>query len=175
MADVTVKYNGQSIAALDGTGSKTLKTGGTYCEGDIEVDYAPRCRSYELTLPVSDGWTLLATLDEDVLEHINDDTFAVMLHRMGDWEYVFYQGTFYVCGNNQVGVHTNGRIMYGYANRMTGETITSAGYIFAPANNASRTVVDGCLGQFLLEGDKYYLRPENGGIAAGTYRLVFTW
>ena len=40
MAGVDIKYKGSSIASIQGSGSKTLKTQGKYCEGDILVDYA---------------------------------------------------------------------------------------------------------------------------------------
>ena len=39
MADVEIKYKGASIAALDASGTKTLKTAGKYCEGDVIVEY----------------------------------------------------------------------------------------------------------------------------------------
>ena len=39
MADVTLTYKGSTIAEMDATGSKTLKTSGKYCEGDIGVNY----------------------------------------------------------------------------------------------------------------------------------------
>ena len=39
MADVEIKYKGASIAALDASGTKTLKTAGKYCEDDIAVSY----------------------------------------------------------------------------------------------------------------------------------------
>lgn len=39
MADITIKYKGQSIATMDASGSKTLGTQGKYCEGDIGVEY----------------------------------------------------------------------------------------------------------------------------------------
>lgn len=42
MADVNIVYKGGSIAVLDGAGTKTLKTGGRYCEGDVVVTYTPR-------------------------------------------------------------------------------------------------------------------------------------
>ena len=41
MSAVEIGYGGGVIATLDGTGSKTLKTAGTYCEKDIVVAYAP--------------------------------------------------------------------------------------------------------------------------------------
>lgn len=39
MAGVDIKYKGNTIASIQATGSKTLKTQGKYCEGDITVDY----------------------------------------------------------------------------------------------------------------------------------------
>lgn len=39
MADVTLTYKGSTIAEMDASGSKTLKTAGKYCEGDIGVNY----------------------------------------------------------------------------------------------------------------------------------------
>lgn len=40
MADVTLSYKGSDILELSDSGSATLKTGGKYCEGDIDVEYA---------------------------------------------------------------------------------------------------------------------------------------
>lgn len=37
MADVTLTYKGSTIAEMNASGSKTLKTAGKYCEGDIGV------------------------------------------------------------------------------------------------------------------------------------------
>ena len=39
MAGVTIGYKGNTIATIQGSGSKILKTAGKYCEGDISVDY----------------------------------------------------------------------------------------------------------------------------------------
>ena len=36
---VNIKYKNNSIAELSDTGTKTLKTAGKYCEGDITVEY----------------------------------------------------------------------------------------------------------------------------------------
>lgn len=40
MADLTIKFKGQPIAELSESGTKTLKTGGKYCDADISVEYA---------------------------------------------------------------------------------------------------------------------------------------
>lgn len=39
MADVTLTYKGSTIAEMNASGSKTLKTAGKYCEDDIGVSY----------------------------------------------------------------------------------------------------------------------------------------
>ena len=40
MADLTINFNGNPILELSESGTKTLKTAGKYCEGDISVEYA---------------------------------------------------------------------------------------------------------------------------------------
>ena len=37
MADVTIQYKGNAVAEMSSAGTKTLKTGGKYCEGDISA------------------------------------------------------------------------------------------------------------------------------------------
>ena len=39
MADVTIKYNGNTIASMDSNGNKVLKTGGKYVANNIFVEY----------------------------------------------------------------------------------------------------------------------------------------
>lgn len=39
MSDVDIKYKSQIIASMDASGTKTLETDGTYCDGDIVVEY----------------------------------------------------------------------------------------------------------------------------------------
>lgn len=39
MADVTLKYKGDTIAELSESGSKTIETAGKYCEADILLEY----------------------------------------------------------------------------------------------------------------------------------------
>ena len=40
MPDVTINYNGNAIATMNASGTKTLNTEGTYCLSDIEVVYS---------------------------------------------------------------------------------------------------------------------------------------
>ncbi|WP_316607839.1 hypothetical protein [uncultured Ruminococcus sp.] len=37
---VAIKYKGSTIASMNADGTKTLKTAGKYCEGDIGVEYS---------------------------------------------------------------------------------------------------------------------------------------
>lgn len=39
MVDVIITYKGTTVAGMDNSGTKTLKTAGKYCEGDIAVSY----------------------------------------------------------------------------------------------------------------------------------------
>lgn len=39
MADVNITYKGASIATMNASGTKTLETGGKFCEGDIDISY----------------------------------------------------------------------------------------------------------------------------------------
>ena len=43
MADVTLRYKGQTIAELNSPGTRKLKTAGKYCEADVELTYIKRC------------------------------------------------------------------------------------------------------------------------------------
>lgn len=174
MADVRIDYKGNTIAELDSPGSKTLKTGGFYCDSDIMMAYAPRSRTYEITLTKSSGWVLLTELDEDVLAHINDPGLIVTLRCTDEYSYDFYAGTCYTVGNNQIGTHSAGPI-YGIGNRKTSETVTSSGSIFAPANNSVKSAVSGSFATFAVVDGKYYIEPGNGFINAGKWRLVFVW
>lgn len=36
---VAITYKGSTIASMNADGTKTLKTAGKYCEGDIGVEY----------------------------------------------------------------------------------------------------------------------------------------
>lgn len=180
MPDVTIKYKNNIIAELDSsTTSKTLKTSGKYCDGDINVIYAPaqteiNCKMYEITLSKGSEWIKLIDLDAEVLEHINDKNFTVLLANMSDYVYEFYSGAFYVASNNPYGME-NGYPVYGYSNRQTSESRNISVGMFYPANNTETSTNLGGYGAFRVDGNKYYLKPHDGFIRAGKYRLLFVW
>jgi hypothetical protein len=134
----------------------------------------PRCKSYEITLAKSSGWVLLTTLDDEVLEHINDTSLIVSLNRQDDYEYSYYSGSMYIVGNKSVG-YSGTYPVYGIANRLSTETAMMANSIFYPANKTDTGISLGGIGMFRLDGNKYYLRPGDGYISQGAYRLTFTW
>lgn len=174
MADVTIKYNGSAVAELNGTGNKTLKTSGKYCEGNVEVAYAPRSKTYEITLVKASGWVLLTTLDEEVLEHINDPGLVVSLKMVSDYEYTYYAGNAFIVGNSILGYY-NTYETYGISTRTNKETSISANAVFYPANKTDTSTSLGGTCMFRLNGNNYYIRPGDGYVYPGTYRLTFTW
>ena len=57
MADLTIKFKGQSIVELSESGTKTLKTAGKYCEDNISVEYAkPAGGGGEMFSSSASGW-----------------------------------------------------------------------------------------------------------------------
>ena len=61
MADVTIKYQGAVISEMNDSGTKTIKTGGQYCEDDIVVAYVARelgaddVKRWDITIPEKTG------------------------------------------------------------------------------------------------------------------------
>ena len=174
MADVTIKYKGATIAEMSGTSEKTLETSGTYCEGDIDVVYAPRSKTYEITLGHVGNWVLLTTLDAEVLEHINDPNLVVSFMRLGEYEYVGYTCCMAIATNNIMGYYTGKYEMYGLGQKEITETSHTPSGIFYPANNTATNVPLGGTA-FRVSGSNYYIKPQDGGVRPGTYRLTFTW
>lgn len=57
MADLTIKYKGQPVLEMTESGTKTLKTAGKYCEGDVVVEYAkPAGGNAEMFSSSASGW-----------------------------------------------------------------------------------------------------------------------
>ena len=180
MADVTVKYKGNTIAEMSAAGTKTLNTSGAYCEGDIEVSYAPNAptvpnvRTYEITLEKASGWVLLTTLDADVLEHINDASLVVSLANVSGYAYEWYAGSMYICSNTPWGYNESYPV-YGLTSREADTDRAQVSYIYYPANYTGTDTDLGGNGTFRISGNNYYFQPADGFIRAGTYRLTFTW
>lgn len=174
MADVTIKYNGSAIAELNGTGSKTLKTSGKYCEGNVEVAYAPRTKTYEITLAKASGWVLLTTLDDDVIAHINDKNFTVTLAKISSET----QEKFCAPGGFVTNINLGNQsvyAVYGACLFITGDTAVNCSQVYYPANNTDANTSLGGRLAFRLSGNQYYVCSPSYYIHAGTYKLTFTW
>ena len=94
MADVEIKYKGASIATLNETGTKTLKTSAKYCEDDITVSYTKSAvpaetnhRHYEYDNPaaVSGGGNYITVVSGDeTLKRVRSlDTLLVICRMTG--------------------------------------------------------------------------------------------
>ena len=104
MADVTLTYKGNTIAEMSDTGTKTLKTAGKYCEGDIGVNYVKPSSggtSDELAKKLITGEGIITELPSDITS-IRDyafhtcplATFTVLPNGITDiGKYAFYDNT----------------------------------------------------------------------------------
>ena len=182
MADVTIKYKDSVIAQMNDAGTKTLKTSGCYCEGDVTVTYAPSSsggaeanyRMYEITFDTKQpGWVFLTELDDLVMAHINDPKFTV-LFALNEYAYEWYSGCYFTASNTPLG-YSGEYPQYGFASRQASETQTIQTFIYYPANNTGTSYSIGGDGIFRVDGNKYYICPRDGWIHGGTYRLIFTW
>lgn len=61
---VSIKYKGNEIASMTATGTKTLKTGGKYCEGNISVENTEMSLQDEKSVSVTANGTVEVTPDE---------------------------------------------------------------------------------------------------------------
>ena len=64
MSDVTLTYKGATIAELNASGNKTLKTSGKYCDADIQLEYV-KSGSYESPFDVPAEYQRLEYLETD--------------------------------------------------------------------------------------------------------------
>lgn len=157
MADVTIAYRGNTIAEMDDSGSKTLKTGGCYCEGDVTVSYTPRTDDTYQHWDVSVSGTISSNYvnilqDNWLKEHRTDSNLCVAVipkfpitHTSGKGNqgiYLFTNGVIAEADSGtrykglSVYVHSNGGIMpRGRPTGVTGGTnicdmdVTSAGVL----------------------------------------------
>ena len=131
-------------------------------------------KSYKITLAKSSGWVLLTTLDDEVISHINDKSLMVSLKLIDDYAYVYYAGNTYIVGNTPI-AYANAYAVYGMCNRTHSETASTYGAIHYPANKNDTSTSIGGVGMFRRDGNKYYVRPGDGFVYPGTYKLTFAW
>ena len=176
MADVSISYKGSTVAEINGYGTKTLKTSGKYCEGDVVVTYAPRLRIYEFSLTKKSGWIELFTLDSETASHINEPNFAVILQCLSDFTQV--DGTVSYCFVSNTAWGTQGSSqypVYGLSGIASSSTVTTPQQGYYPPNKTDTAYSLGGGGMFRLTSGKYYYRPGSYYCRAGNYRLTFMW
>lgn len=131
MADVSIAYKGSVIAEMDDAGSKTLETGGCYCEGDVTVSYMPRTddsfRRWDVTVSGAMSNYKANILKDDWLkQHRSDSNLAVLIIPKFTLPYTSGQGNqgVWLCTNSNIAsdssnvlyksislyVHSNGNI-----------------------------------------------------------------
>ena len=162
------------------SGTKAITANGTYDVtefANVNVDVPSEqinARIYTLTLQKSSGWILLTALDADVISHMNDDSLSVVLYNISPYQYTFYSGRAFFAGNTPVG-NVNQYPAYGYASRVQSETKLSVTPIHYKPFDTTTDVSLGGAGRFRYSGGKFYIRPGDGFIDPGTYRLMFAW
>lgn len=162
------------------SGTKAITANGTYDVtefANVSVDVPSEqinARIYTLTLQKSSGWILLTTLDADVISHMNDDSLSVVLYNISPYQYVHYSGRAFFAGNTPVG-KINQYPVYGYAGRVQSETSISITPIYYKPFDTTTDVGLGGAGRFRYSGGKFYIRPGDGFVDPGTYRLMFAW
>ena len=85
MADVSINYKGVAISEMSESGTKTLNTSGTYCEGDISVIYTKQLnrKSYKITHPTAVAAQDVTVVygDADVAAHYADEDAKVIIRK----------------------------------------------------------------------------------------------
>lgn len=183
MADVTIKYGNATIAEMSENGVTAIETTGMYCEEEIRVEYTKpssddngvqNVKVYNKTFGNLSGWVLIHTFDAEELSHVNDDSFNVCLFCTDSYAYTFYSGDAYMVQNTPM-VMSGSYPVYGMCNRQINETTMNVGPMYYPANNTGTNTGLGGNGVFRVVGSNYYLKPSDGFIRNGNYRLIISW
>ena len=175
MADVTIKYNGNTIAAMDENGNKVLKTGGKYVANNIFVEYQKsttiETNSYTTSVTLAERLKngVVMTLPENVLAHKDDANFLMMYQYQGD-TLVNYRSYAGMVGNRKIRYDQDVYGAYIYSN--------IHGSILYPINSTDGnfTVESAYKIKFYITDGKLYIAEEIGaGFDVGTYQFIFSW
>lgn len=183
---VTIGYNGDTIASMNASGSKTLLTSGKYCEGNIEVTYQestvslPNYRKYEGTIDAdTDGAntkTLILT-SADIAAHYSDSTFKVAVYFTPDPEAAntIIQVTGYNISKQEPYRGTGNASSYQYTYREGSVGSFSTNHITIPVNSSS---IDNYVGRIQCDAEGHlYIMTGSGsyGVRRGGYVVEITW
>lgn len=94
MGNLTIKYGDTILSEDSGTITKTLKTSGKYCEKNFTVSMtgaendpttvSHKRFTYHADSKFSGKWVDMVGADEDIANHLNDDTFTVAYKFLGN-------------------------------------------------------------------------------------------
>ena len=179
MAVNKVVYNAKVLLDLtnDSVTPETLAQGVTAHDKSgavITGTMAANTKSYEVTLAKASGWVLLTTIDDEVIEHINDQSLVVTLVNIGGYQYEQFAGSTYIASNSPWG-YSGSYPAYGLSCIVSSETACQTNHIYYAPNNTSTSTTLGGQGMFRIDGNKYYFRPGSYFVRSGTYRLSFVW
>lgn len=175
MADVTIKYNGNTIVSMDESGNKVLKTGGKYVANNIFVEYqkSTTIETNSYTTSVTFAARLrngvVMTLPENVLAHKDDASFLMMYQ---------YQGNTLVNYRSYAGMVGNRKVIYNqdiYGSYMYN---TQQGAIPYPINSTDGNFTVESVFKikfYITDGSLYISEDLGAGLDVGTYRFTFLW
>ena len=175
MADVTIKYNGNTIVSMDSSGNKVLKTGGKYVANNIFVEYQKsttiETNSYTTSITFAARLRngVVMALPENVLAHKDDANFVMMYQYQGD-TLVNYRSYAGMVGNRKVIYNQDIYGAYIYNN--------TQGIVLYPINSTDGnfTVESAFKIKFYITDGSLYISEDLGaGLDVGTYRFIFSW
>ena len=185
---VTIGYNGDTIAGMSASGTKTLLTAGKYCADDITVAYQddggepmPNYRRIEGTISdnIVGSNTVALLLTSDVLAaHWNDASLRVTINFTPNPNaaYAIIRCSGYNTANSEPynGSHVNGTMQYTYRQASSIGSFNGGAIPLAVSDAAETKYV----GRIVVDAQGHlYLRPgsDNYGFRKGTYVAEISW
>lgn len=182
MAEVAIKYKGSTIAEMNEAGTKTLSTGGKYCEGDISVQYTRPAAdepevvqanykqfSYTSAAAVASQYVTVVSGDPDVAAHYADETALVTVQKIKD---TLENGIVFLMAGNRSSMNKYG--LYGNYNAST-SVFNSTG-ISTPINSAENANTTTPHIIVNANGDiKVYCIRTYNNFGGASYDIRFSW
>ena len=152
MADVTINYEGNAIATMSASGTKTLLTEGKYCTDDIEVVYVS---------PGGGGGITFSTLPYDVMVTNGKTSGNITFNKLR------------TSANTIISWGGQSNITVG-ATRTENDCATDGTYIWIRAQGATTVTYNGNPATFLRDGYDSVMRIELPAGFDGTIPFILT-